>query len=164
MLDERARKTLQDRISATDHPRELAVDVMYRLQQDHGYLSDDALIEGASLLGMTPLELEEIATFYNFIYREPVGKFVIHACDGLLCWMFGQKGLIDYLCTTLGVHIGEATPDGLFTILPTACIGDCDHAPSMLINGVRYGSLTPEKIDQVLHKLKTEYCELAICR
>ena len=164
MLEESARKELQDIISAADNPRELAVDVMYRLQRDYGYLSDELLVEGASLLNMTPLELEEIATFYNFIYREPVGKFVIHACDGLLCWMFGQERMIDYLCKSLGVQIGETTSDGLFTILPTACIGDCDHPPSMLINGVRYGSLTPEKIDQILHKLKTEYCELAICR
>jgi NADH-quinone oxidoreductase subunit E len=56
------------------------------------------------------------------------------------------------------------TEDGMFTVLPTACIGYCDHAPAMLINGVMYGPLTPEKIDAILEKLRTEHCDLVICR
>jgi NADH-quinone oxidoreductase subunit E len=138
--------------------------VMYQLQKEQVYMTDEALLEGASLLGMTPLELEELATFYDFIYRERVGRYVIHACDGVVCWMFGKEKVIDYLSRKLEVEVGETTADGLFTILPSACIGDCDHAPSMLINGVPYGCLTPQKIDDILHKLKTERCEVSICR
>ena len=66
------------------------MDVMYLpCRTDYGYLSDEALEEAAALLGMTPLELEELATFYDFIYREPVGRYVIHVCDGVVCWMHG---------------------------------------------------------------------------
>jgi NADH-quinone oxidoreductase subunit E len=163
-MHEEARKRLQEKLARTDHPQELAVDVMYQLQKEQGYMTDEALLEGASLLDMTPLELEELATFYDFIYRERVGRYVIHACDGVVCWMFGKEKVIDYLSRKLEVEVGETTADGLFTILPSACIGDCDHAPSMLINGVPHGSLTPQKIDDILHKLKTERCELSICR
>ena len=164
MLPPELKETLEKQIAAAEFPRELAVDVMYALQKHFGYLSDEALGIAAEMLGMTPLELEELATFYDFVYREPVGRFVIHVCDGVVCWMFHEGSVFEYLCRKLCVCPGETTPDGLFTVLPTACIGYCDHAPAMLINGVPYGNLTPEIIYQVLEKLRTEYCELAICR
>ncbi len=161
---------LQGKIDQAEHPKELAIDVMYAIQKYYGYLSDEGLAEAGNLLDMTPLELEEIATFYDFIYREPVGRFVIHVCDGVVCWMCQggwmceEGSVIDYLTRKLDVKLGETTPDGLFTILPSACLGYCDHAPAMLINGVPYGPLTPDKIDEVLDKLKTEPCSIVICR
>ena len=156
MLPKELLETLQSQIGKTEQPRELAVDVMLSLQQYYGYLSDEALEEGARLLGMTPLELEELATFYDFIYRERVGKFVIHVCDGVVCWMNGYESVMDYLCKKLGIEPGETTKDGLFTILPTACIGYCDLSPAMLINGRPHGPLTAEKIDDILNRLRTE--------
>ncbi|MGZ3523749.1 MAG: NAD(P)H-dependent oxidoreductase subunit E, partial [Thermodesulfobacteriota bacterium] len=77
MLPKELLEDLQKKIAEAEHPRELVVDVMFALQNYYGYLTDEALEEGARLLRMTPLELEELATFYDFIYREPVGKFVI---------------------------------------------------------------------------------------
>jgi NADH-quinone oxidoreductase subunit E len=147
-------KELQERILQVEHPRELAVDVMYAMQDRDGYLSDEGLMEGAELLGMTPLEMEELATFYDFICREPMGKFVIHACDGVVCWMFGEESLVAYLCRKLGVEVGERSRDGLFTVLPSACIGQCDKAPAMMIGNVIYGPLTPERVDEILGDLK----------
>lgn len=172
MLPEETMETLWRKVREAEHPRELAVDVMYALQKHYGYLSDEALREGAELLGMTPLELEEIATFYDFIYRDPVGKYVIHVCDGVVCWMChegweceGEGGsVLDYLCRRLGVTVGETTADGLFTVLPSGCIGYCDHAPAVLINGVPYGPLTPETIDRILQGLRTQDGSLAIDR
>ncbi len=156
MLPKELLQTLQAQIARVDHPRELAVDIMFALQNYYGYLSDEALEEGAHLLGMTPLELEEIATFYDFVYREPVGKYVIHICDGVVCWINGYNSVLDYLSKKLGIRPGETTEDGLFTILPTACIGYCDLSPAMLINGRAYGPLTPEKIDDILNRLRSE--------
>lgn len=164
MLPEELFETLKGKIAEADHARELVVDVMYALQRHYGYLSDEALHEVAELLGMTPLEVEELATFYDFIYREPVGKFVIHVCDGVVCWMCEGNSVRDYLCEKLGVGLGETTVDGLFTVLPTACLGYCDHAPAMLINGRFYGPLTPTGIDEILEKLRTEHVSLVIDR
>jgi NADH-quinone oxidoreductase subunit E len=155
MLPEELLETLQSEIAQAEHPRELAVDVMLALQNHYGYLSDEALEEGAGLLGMTPLELEELATFYDFIYREPVGKYVIHICDGVVCWMNGYQSIVDHLCKRLGVKVGETTTDGLFTILPTACIGYCDLSPAILIGRMAYGPLTPQKIDEILEELES---------
>ena len=156
MLPEELRKSLEEHIAEVDHPRELAVDVMFALQDHFGYLSDEAVEETARMLGMTPLEVEELATFYTFTYREPVGKYVIHVCDSVICWMDGYESLKDYLCQTLGIKVGETTADGLFTLLPVCCIGYCDQSPAMLINKKVYGHLTPEKIDTILEKLKAE--------
>ena len=163
-LPDELQARLVQQITSADHPREQVINIMYALQKYYGFFSDEAVHEAAALLGLTPLEIEELATFYDFIYREPVGKFVIHVCDGVVCWMFHEGSLFDYLCRKLGVCAGAMTEDGMFTVLPTACIGYCDHAPAMLINGVMYGPLTPEKIDAILEKLRTEHCDLVICR
>ena len=138
---------------------------MYAVQHHYGYLSDEAVFEVADLMGMSPLEVEELATFYDFIYREPVGKFVIHVCDGVVCWISHQAfSVLDYLHDILGVCMGETTKDGFFTVLPTACVGYCDHAPAMLVNGVLHGPLTPEKIDEILERLRSEERPMVIDR
>ena len=156
MLPDELRNTLKGMIAEAEHPRELVVDIMFALQDHYGYLSDEALQDGAELLGMTPLEMEELATFYDFIYREPVGRYVIHVCDGVVCWMHGHESIIDYLCAKLNIKVGETTKDGLFTLLPVCCIGYCDYAPAMLINQKVYGELTPEKIDEILQGLQDQ--------
>lgn len=154
MLPEETLNILRKKLERSDHPRELAVEVMFTLQKHYGYLSDEALQEGALLLGMTSLELEELATFYDFIYRQPVGKYVIHVCDGLMCWMFNHQSIMDYFCQRLGIALGGTTEDGLFTLLPVGCIGYCDHAPALLINGKLYGPVDPESIDEILQGLR----------
>ncbi len=153
MLPENLKVSLQSQIAHTEHPKELAVDVMYALQDHYGYLSDEALEEAARMLDISPLELEELATFYTFIFREPVGKYVIHVCDSVICWMDGYESLRDHLCNKLKINMGETTHDGLFTLLPVCCIGYCDRSPAILINRKVYGPLTPEKLDQILEEL-----------
>lgn len=156
MLPEELKKTLVDKIERFDHSRELVVDVMFALQDHYGFLSDEALEETALLLDMTPLEVEELATFYTFIFREPVGKYVIHVCDSVICWMDGYESIRDYLCRKLEIKMGETTSDGLFTLLPVCCIGYCDRAPAILINRKVYGPLTPETLDNILEELTSK--------
>lgn len=164
MIPDEMKDRLRKQIEESEHPREQAVNVMYALQGHYGYLCNEAVFEAADLLSMTPLEIEELATFYDFIYREPVGKYVIHACDGVVCWMFGEESVVDYLCRKLDIHVGGTSADGLFTVLPSACIGYCDHAPAMIVNGVPYGPLTPKTIDETLEKLKAAHESLVIDR
>jgi NADH-quinone oxidoreductase subunit E len=156
MLPNELKESLERQIAHADHARELVVDVMLALQEHYGYLNDEAVDEVALLLGMSPLEVEELATFYTFIYRETVGKFVIHVCDSLICWMDGYESIKNYLCKKLDITVGGTSADGLFTLLPVCCIGYCDLSPAMLINRKVYGHLTPQKIDEILEKLKSE--------
>ena len=154
MIPDDLKETLQRRIAATDHPREQVMDIVFILQDRFGYLSDPLLEEVAALVGMTPLEVEEIATFYEFIYRKPVGRHVIHVCDGVVCWMLEYQSVLDYLRSKLGIDYGQTTDDGRFTLLPTCCLGYCDRAPAMMIDRKIYGRLTPERIDEILGKLR----------
>lgn len=156
MLIDTQKKALQKKIAATDHAHELVVDILMALQAHYGYVTDEAVEEAADLLGMTPMEIEEVATFYTFIYRRPVGRYVIHVCDSVICWMESEKPLLDVLSRKLGIAPGETTADGLFTLLPVCCIGYCDRAPAMLVNRKAYGTLTGDKIDRILTQLKQE--------
>jgi len=156
MIPEELRLSLIEHIDHVEHPRELVVDVMFAIQDYYGYLSDEGVEETAQLLKMSPLEVEQLATFYTFIYREPVGKYVIHVCDSVVCWMDGYESIKDYLSKTLKIQAGETSPDGLFTLLPVCCVGYCDRSPAMLINKKVYGNLTTEKIDGILAQLKAE--------
>jgi NADH-quinone oxidoreductase subunit E len=156
MLPKDMKEKLRKQIGESENPREQAVNVMYDLQRHYGYLSDQAVREAAELLNMTPLEIDELATFYDFIYRDPVGKYVIHVCDSSICWLYGYESVMEYLSRKLGIKVGETTGDGLFTLLPVCCVGFCDHAPVMLINGKPYGRLTPDSIDDILETLRRE--------
>ncbi len=156
MVPRELRESLEGMIAGAEHPRELAIDVMFALQDHYGYLSDEAVEEAAELLGLSFLEVEELATFYTFLFREPVGKYVIHVCDSVVCWMEGEETLAEHLSRKLGIRMGETTPDGLFTLLLVCCIGYCDRAPAILINRKVYGPLTPERIDEILEKLKRD--------
>ncbi len=154
MLPDNLKKELEDRIAAVDHPRELVVDVLFALQAHYGFVTDEAVEEAADLLGMTPVEVDEVATFYTFVYRRPVGKYVIHVCDSVICWLEGGRTLQEHLSQKLGIAPGETTEDGLFTLLPVCCIGYCDRAPAILINKKVYGPLTPKKIDHLIDELR----------
>jgi NADH-quinone oxidoreductase subunit E len=156
MLPRELKESLTEHIAGVAHPRELVVDVMFAVQDHYGYLTDEAVVEVAELLDMSPLQVEELATFYNFVYRKPVGKYVIHVCDSLVCWMAGYESLVQHLGHKLGIKMGETTQDGLFTLLPVCCIGYCDRAPAVLINKKVYGPLTVEKLDDLLEKLEAE--------
>lgn len=156
MIPEELRQSLLKQIDRVEHPRELVVDVMFAIQEHYGYLTDEGVEETARLLDMSALEVEQLATFYTFVYREPVGKFVIHVCDSVVCWMDGYESIKDYLCKILKIQAGETTPDGLFTLLPVCCIGYCDRSPAILINKKVYGSLTTDKIDDILKKLRQD--------
>jgi len=150
MLPETLKAELKDKITRVAHPREMAIDVINSLQDHYGYFSDEALVQAAELLDMSPLEVEELATFYTFIYREPVGKYVIHVCDSLICWLENGEDVAAHLQKRLGIQMGETTGDGLFTLLPVCCIGYCDRAPAILVNRMVYGPLTTESLDNLI--------------
>lgn len=155
MLPTNLKQTLTQQIQAAEHPCELAIDVMMAIQDHYGHLSDEAMEEAAAIVGVDPLKLDELATFYTFLYREPVGKYVIHVCDSVLCWMDGAESLADHLQRKLGVDLGETSQDGLFTLLPVCCIGYCDRSPAILINKQAYGPLTFDKLDEIIETLKS---------
>ncbi|HEY5976126.1 MAG TPA: NADH-quinone oxidoreductase subunit NuoE [Geobacteraceae bacterium] len=150
MIPESLKSDLQARIAAAVTNREAAVDVLKALQAHYGWLTDEAVEEAAALLGLTPLQVDELATFYEMLYRRPVGKRVIHVCDSISCWAMGGETLLTHLARSLDVQPGGTTADGLFTLLPCCCLGNCGEAPTMMIGERQYGRLDRETAGRIL--------------
>jgi NADH-quinone oxidoreductase subunit E len=140
------------RAAALAHPHELIVDALRAVQDHHGWVPDEGVELVAELLGVLPVEVEEIATFYDKIYRRPVGRRVIHVCDSICCWANGGEAIARHLQQSLGIGFGETTADGFYTLLPTCCLGACGEAPAMMVGLTTYGQLTAEKIDAILRQ------------
>ena len=111
-------------------PRAACIEALKLVQSRHRWISDGRLGEVAALLGMTADELDGVATFYNLIFRRPVGRHVVLLCDSVSCWVMGQERLLEHLTRRLGIGFGGTTADGRFTLLPTVCLGFCDRAPA----------------------------------
>jgi NADH-quinone oxidoreductase subunit E len=139
---------------ARHYPNKQAVciDAMLIVQRHRGWVSDEAIRDLAELLGMTTADLDGVATFYNLIRRKPVGRHVALICDSVSCWIMGCELVRDQLCTRLGTPLGGSTADGRFTLLPIVCLGACDRAPVMLIDGDLHVDLDERRVDQVLEK------------
>ncbi len=148
------KQELEQRVAGALTHREAAVDVMKELQRHYGWLTDEALIEASGLLGLSPLEVEELATFYEMIYRRPVGRHVVHVCDSISCWAMGGETLLASLEKHLGIQAGETSPDGAITLLPCSCLGNCGEAPCLMAGEVQYGRLTPEKAERIVAELR----------
>jgi NADH-quinone oxidoreductase subunit E len=128
------------------------IEALKIVQKHRGWVSDEAIQDIASHLEMSPDELDSVATFYNMIYRKPVGRHVIHVCDSVSCWIMGYDAIRDALKKKLGVEYGGTTKDGRFTLLPICCLGTCDRAPAMFVGEDLHRDLSPERIDAILEK------------
>jgi NADH-quinone oxidoreductase subunit E len=150
VLSDEERHEIEAEIAIYAQKRSACIDALKVVQQHRGWVSDEALDDLAGVLDMTPAELDSVATFYNLIFRRPVGRHVILVCDSVSCWLLDYETLLDHLKARLGIDLGETTSDGRFTLLPSVCLGACDRAPVMMVGEDLHVNLTPEKIDQIL--------------
>ncbi len=150
MLTEQEKQEIAAEFAHYPNKRAVSIDALKIAQRTRGWISDETLREVAAFLEMTPDELDDVATFYNLIFRRPVGRHVILLCDSVSCWVMGYENLRHHLMERLQVKPGETTPDGRFTLLPNVCLGCCDHAPAMMVDSDLHLDLTREKIDTIL--------------
>ena len=134
--------------------RAICIDAMKIVQRHRGWVSDESLEDIAELLEMSLDELDGVATFYNLLFRKPVGRHVVLLCDSVSCWIMGYDRLRERLCSKLGARLGETTADGRFTLLPIVCLGTCDHAPAMMVDEDLHRDLDPEKAEEALENYK----------
>jgi len=134
--------------------RGACIEAMMIVQRSQGWLSDESMRDLAAFLEMSPDELDGVATFYNHLFRKPVGRHVIWICDSVTCWVMGYEGMLEHMQRRLGIKSGETTPDGRFTLLPIQCLGACHHAPALMIDNDLHEDLTPQKFDQILKDYK----------
>ena len=123
-------------------------------QEEHGWLSVPLMDYIAELLGMRPIQVYEVATFYSMYDLKPVGKHKISICTNISCMLCGSDTIVKHLEKRLGIKLGETTPDGKVTLKEVECLAACCGAPMFQIDKNYYENLTPEKIDRILEGLK----------
>ena len=150
MLSDDERREIEAEMMRYPTRQAVCVDAMKIVQRHRGWVSDESLRDIAALLQMTVDELDGVATFYNMIFRRPVGRHVVLVCNSITCWMLGADRLRDAVSRAGGVNVGDTSPDGHLTLLPIVCLGACDHAPAMMVDEDLHGDLAPETLDEAL--------------
>ena len=125
------------------------------VQQESGFVSAESEKVVADYLGMAPIAVREVTTFYNMYNQRPVGKYKLNVCTNLPCQLRDGGRALKHLEHKLGVHMGETTPDGLFTLQQSECLGACADSPVLLVNDRTMCSfMTDDKLDQLVDGLR----------
>lgn len=154
MLTPEERQEIEAEFPRYPHKQAVCLDAMKIIQRHRGWVSDESLRDLGEILDMTAEELDGVATFYNLVFRRPVGRHVVLICDSVSCWIMGYEKLCQRLTSQLGVDLGGTTADKRFTILPIVCLGTCDHAPALMVDNDLYRDVEADHIDDVLTNYK----------
>lgn len=141
---------INEEIGMYPYKQAACIEALKVVQNHRRWVSDENIQDLAQLLEMSAEEIDSVATFYNLIYRKPVGKYVILLCDSVSCYIMGYETVLSFIEKKLGIKMGETTSDDRFTLLPVPCLGTCDHAPAMMVGPDLHRDLTQEKLDQIL--------------
>jgi NADH-quinone oxidoreductase E subunit len=140
---------------AARYPRKEAalLPALHLVQDENGFIGPEEEAAVAAVLGIRPIEVREVVTFYTMFRRRPAGRYHLQVCSNLSCTLLGGERVLDYLRTKLGLAVGETTADGRFTLSAVECLGACDEAPCMMVNYEYFGNLTEERVDEILRGL-----------
>jgi NADH-quinone oxidoreductase subunit E len=132
------------------------IPVLHLAQEEFGGWLDVPVMDYvAKLLNITSIEVYEVATFYSMYNMKPVGRYVFEVCQTGPCMLRGSDQIIDYMKGKLGIHVGQTTEDGLFTLKTVECLGACGYAPMMQLGKTYREHLTPERVDAIIEECKT---------
>ena len=152
MLTEKEKEEIREEILLYPYPGAACIDALKIVQHHRGWISDEAIEDIAAELDISADEVDSVATFYTRIYRKPVGRNILLVCDSISCMIMDYGSVYKYISEKLSICFGETTPDGRFTLLPVTCLGDCDHAPALMINNDLHNNISIGKIDELLEK------------
>ncbi|HSF59092.1 MAG TPA: NAD(P)H-dependent oxidoreductase subunit E [Candidatus Binatia bacterium] len=138
------------------YPRKEAaiLPVLYLAQQEFGYLGPEAIDYVARLMGQSPARVHGVVSFYTMLKTKPIGRHHIQVCRTLPCALRGAEQLTGFIKKTLGIEVGQTTPDGRFTLSEVECLASCGTAPMMQVNDDYYENLTDDKVTDILASLK----------
>jgi len=152
MLTTEEKHEIDEAIRLVPVRKAAGIEAMKIVQEHRRWLSDESLNDIALYMGMSVEELDSVATFYNMIFRKPVGRHVILLCDSISCWVMGYENIQEYFRKRLGIGFGETTVDSRFTLLPNCCLGTCDCAPALMIDNDLHRNLTIDQLEEILKK------------
>lgn len=154
MLSTRTIEDIKRAIAKYPRKKSASMDALTIAQKECGHLTQEVLLEIASLLEMPPVQLNQVAAFYTMYNKKPVGKHHIQVCTNVSCSLLGSEHIVEVLSKKLGIKKGETTSDKKFTLSEVECLGSCGTAPMMQINDDYYENLTEENIEEILKGLK----------
>jgi NADH-quinone oxidoreductase subunit E len=152
MLTTHEKNEIDEAIRLVPVRKAAGIEALKIIQEHRRWVSDESLNDIALYMGMSVEELDSVATFYNMIFRKPVGRHVILLCDSISCWVMGYEDIQEYFKKHLGIGLGETTSDGRFTLLPNCCLGTCDCAPALMIDNDLHRNLTIKQLEDILKK------------
>lgn len=145
---------------ATHYPperrRSALLPALYLVQKQQGYVSRQAMLYVATLIGVTPAEVEDVVSYYTMFYSKPVGKYVLQVCRTLSCALNGAERVTETISRTLGIKPGETDASGTFTLLEVECLGACDRAPVILVNDHWHECQKPEDVERLIEDLRSK--------
>ncbi len=157
MLSEQAKSDIQNLMTKYPDARSAVMPALHLVQRAMGWLPDEAIQEIADLVGLSKTEVNGVATFYTMYAREQQGKHTIMFCNDLPCALRGSETMLEHLEHKLGCQAGQTSADGKITLKEAECLGGCDHAPVMLIDGAEHlQDLTIEKLDEIVERLRKD--------
>ncbi len=151
-LSDAERSEIEAEVAHLPDRESAAIDALMIVQKHRGWISDESLRAIAKFLDMSAAKLDGIATFYNLIHRQPVGRNVVMVCDSVSCYVMGADGLAQKVQEHLGIKFGETTTDDRFTLIPIVCLGACDRAPAMIINEDLFGPVMEEDLAELFSR------------
>lgn len=152
MLSKQEIKEIDEAIRLVPYKKAASIEALKVVQHHRHWVSDESLKEVASYLDMSAEELDSVATFYNLIFRQPVGRHVILVCDSVSCWVMGEEKIKEKLSERLQIDYGQTTQDGRFTMLPNPCLGTCDCAPAIMVGNDLYRNISIDQLEGILSK------------
>ena len=148
------KKKIEELIARYPKKEAALLPVLHLAQKEFGFISTEEEKLVASLLGIKPIRVREVVTFYTMLNTKPVGKYHIQVCTNLSCTLRGGQKLLDYLREKLRLKPGETSADNKFTLSTVECLGACEQSPCMMVNFDYCGHLDQQKIDTILESLK----------
>lgn len=134
----------------------LTIPLLHICQEQEGWISPEVVQYVAKALSLSTADVQGVVTFYTLFQQKPVGRNVIWVCRTLSCELTGAKGITHALEKKLGIHVGETTADGEFTLLEAECLAACGQGPMMQLNDAYHEHLTPEGLDAILDKARAQ--------
>ncbi len=147
---ERARQL----VALYPEPRSALIPLCHLAQEQDGWLRPEAMEEIGDMVGITAAEVRGTATFYDMLFVEPVGTYLVNVCTNIACLLAGAAELLEHAESSLGVRAGGTTADGMFTLEEAECLADCDRTPCVQVNHRYVGAQTPESFDQLVADLR----------
>ncbi|MGC9971160.1 MAG: NAD(P)H-dependent oxidoreductase subunit E [Bryobacteraceae bacterium] len=134
--------------------RSAVVPMLMYAQDEVGAVTEELIQEVARRTGITPLQVNEVVTYYSMLHRKPLGKHHIQICTNISCLLAGGAQLWEHACRKLGIGHKEVTEDGQFSLEEVECIGACSWAPALQVNYEFHHDMTPEKLDRLIESLR----------